>query len=177
MRKVLWGIYFLWLSVSPALVWADEPESRGDDNPYPLACASLAGSWQSDSGPRYVIDQRGCKWLQVQSIDGEENHTTTIVPDNKARMVYGSKQKELVRYRWNAHAFGSAVETHRTMTFPDRIIYEVVVIERVNAVLLLESTYQTTQSRVNPKDAPEQKFSQRVFRWEETLNIDISVDR
>jgi hypothetical protein len=158
--------------MTAATSWAVGPGILGDDDPYPLACISFSGDWRSDSNEFLEIQQAGCKWLQIRALVGQnDGSTTTIVPDDKARAISGAQWTGLVRHRWNSKTNATIIETHREMNYSDKRVEELVLLEKVNPDLLLESTYRTTKVRPRGKEdsPPQQETSQRMFRLVDKL--------
>jgi len=137
----------------------------GDDNPYPLACFDFSGGWKSDSGEFLAIEQGQCEWLKIKATYDSQDAITTIVPDDKARKISGNRWVGEVRHRWNNKTYATVIETHRTMQFEDRVVTDLVLLEKVNDNLILESTYRTTEMNPGEKECnPEPQYSQKVFR-------------
>jgi hypothetical protein len=139
--------------------------SLGDDNPYPLACFDFSGVWKSDSGEFLAIEQGQCEWLKIKATYDSQDVITTIVPDDKARKISGNRWVGEVRHRWNNKTYATMIETHRKMKYADRVVTDLVLLEKVNDNLILESTYRTTE--MNPGEeqcTTEPRYTQRVFR-------------
>jgi hypothetical protein len=168
------AIFFLTLGfLGAGSAWAVGPGILGDDNPYPLACISFAGDWRSDNYEFLEIEQNGCEWLQIRALVGQNGgSTTTIVPDDKDRAISGAQWTGLVRHRWNSKTNATIIETHREMNYSDKRVEELVLLEKVNPDLLLESTYRTTKMRPRGKEdcPPQQETSQRMFRLVDKLS-------
>jgi hypothetical protein len=71
-----------------------------------------------------------------------------------------------VRHRWNSKTTATIIETHRELVYADHTVEELVLLEKVNPDLLLESTYRTIKGLEPGKDgcSPRQEYEQRVFR-------------
>jgi hypothetical protein len=163
------------LSAVPVAAYAySVPRTFGDEDPYPLACLDFSGHWKSDDGELLdIVQGNHCRWLELHSsFNSPDGATvTTIVPDDKDRAISGNQWKGMIRHRWNNKKFATAVETHRSLYYSDKTVTELVVLERVNENLLLESTYRKTVYLANgvdqsdtSKQQPNQEYSQRVFR-------------
>lgn len=166
MKRVSWLALLAAVGLgASASVWAG-PGTFGDDDPYPLACMNLSGVWQSDSKEVLQIEQVDCKWLTIHTKVGPNDQATTIVPDDVSRMISGSKWTGHVRHRWNNKINATSIETHREMAYEDKDVQELILLEKVNPDLLLESTYRTIQLRNEGKEdcPPQQEYSQRFFR-------------
>lgn len=169
MKKLMWVV--LWGAlVVPSASWAG-PGILGDDSPYPLACMNFTGQWKSDSDEFLDIRQGDCKWLTIRTKIGPRDHATTIVPDDKAREISGSQWTGHVRHRWNSKVNGTIIETHKELVYADKMVEELVLLEKVNPKLLLESTYRTIRVDAGGKEVspPQQEYEQRVFRLQ-TMN-------
>lgn len=162
MRKLLLAV--LALSWVPS-VHADfhaGPGILGDEDPFPLSCINFTGDWTADDGQEYLVDQQQCRMIQIHAgVSGAMNQTTTIVPDNKSRLIRGPEWKGFVRHRWNDKNYGSIIQSYKNMDYSDRSISEVLTLEIVNENLLLESTYRT----IYPDQGPARReYQQKVFR-------------
>jgi len=164
MRKVI-GLALLAAMSVGVSAWAG-PGTLGDDSPYPLACMNFSGSWQSDNKEILHIEQGECKWLTIRTKVGPRDQATTIVPDDKARSISGSQWTGQVRHRWNSKTSATIIETHRELVYADHTVEELVLLEKVNPDLLLESTYRTVKSLEKGSEdcPPRQEYEQRVFR-------------
>jgi len=161
--KKLWQLV-LTLSLVSAPAFAG-PGTYGDGDPFPVACSNFSGNWRSDQNQVYSVGQKGCEWLKIVKSDGASNYTTTIVPDNISRSIYGSEYTGTVRHRWNSRRFGAVVETNRTMVFASKLVTEFVTLEEVNDNLLLENTYRVIAAE-GSAGQPKYEYSQQVFRRE-----------
>jgi hypothetical protein len=166
MKKVTLLALLAAFGLGAATVALAGPGTLGDDNPYPLACMNFSGSWQSDSKEVLHIEQGDCKWLTIRTKIGPRDQATTIVPDDKSRSISGSQWTGQVRHRWNSKANATIIETHRELTYADHTVEELVLLEKVNPDILLESTYRTIKSLEQGKEdcAPRQEYEQRMFR-------------
>jgi len=137
--------------------------SFGDEDPYPLRCEDFSGSWRSDEGEVMNIAQGNkCDWVKLRAALGSRDREITIVPDGKARVVSGNHWKGMVRYRWNDKA--NTIESHKTMEFSggQRVVTELVLLEKVNSDLVLESIYRSTRN-IGERQ-PKNEYFQNVFR-------------
>lgn len=153
----------LWLALLVLPLVSQAGGTFGDEDPYPLACFDFSGNWKSDTGESLAIEQSECKWLKIKSKFDSQDAITTIVPDDKARKISGNRWTGEVRHRWNNKTYATTIETHRKIQFEDRVVTDLVLLEKVNDDLILESTYRTTEPLDgNCTTGPE--YSQRVFR-------------
>lgn len=137
--------------------------SLGDEDPYPLSCEDFSGSWRSDEGEVMDIAQGPkCDWVKLRAAIGPRDREVTIVPDGKPRVVSGTHWKGMVRYRWNDKA--NTIESHKTMEFSggQKAVTELVLLEKVNADLVLESIYRSTKT-IGQRQ-PKNEYFQNVFR-------------
>jgi hypothetical protein len=135
----------------------------GDEDPFPLACVDFSGSWRSDNGDKYAIQQHHCSQIKIAATydggdDGRE--TIMIVPDNRTRP--GPVKGSQIRHRWNSADEATVLETHRSYVQDGNAVTEVTTIERANDNLLLQTTYRTIDcGKGNP---PRHEYDQQVFR-------------
>lgn len=159
MKRV--GTLWWWLALAlvvPGVGMAKGP-GAGDEDPFPLLCTDFSGNWRSDAGDRYSIQQRQCSYLRVLMSFGSESDTFTIVPDNRTR----TERNGQVRHRWNSPSNATVLETHRTYVDGNSRVTEVVMFERANRDLLLETTYRTIEC-VDGAQPPRREYGQSVFR-------------
>jgi hypothetical protein len=161
-----WWLIALALLVAPGLALGQK-RSWGDEDPYPLACIDFSGNWASDEGDGLTITQGSqCRWLRLRSTYNSHDGATMILPDGKVRSISGAQWKGTVRHRWNNKSYATIIETYRTLYYPKKVVTELVLLEKVNDNLLLESIYRSTVVRQEDgKDCEaEPEYSQRVFR-------------
>lgn len=164
MRRVFLGWLALALLVSTAAS-AQIVEPFGDEDPYPLACFDFSGTWRADNGETLGIEQSKCRWLKVRSSFDSQDGVTTIVPDDKDRSISGLRWTGVERHRWNDKQFAKIIETHRTLYYEDRVVTELILLDKVNDHLLLESLYRTTEMTSDGKKCPpEREIFQKVYR-------------
>lgn len=159
--RFLGGILGLALLLAPENLNA-KPRA-GDGDPFPLQCVDFSGIWASDGGTRYTISQTDCKFIRINMLwrnYGED--TVSIVPDNVNRAIPG-RDRSAVRHRWNSARVGSILESHLSYSQARKRISEVVMYERANANLLLETTY-TTIEHMDGTGLVERGYEQQVFR-------------
>ena len=146
-------------------VMAGKGGGLGDDTPYPLACVDFSGTWNSDEGEQLEIEQGGqCRWLRVRSSLDSQDGSVVIVPDDKIRYVDGGGWKGTIRHRWNSKKKATTIETYRSFQFSDHVVTEMVLLDKVNNDLLLETTFRKTEYVDCRECVPEQERSQRFFR-------------
>lgn len=154
-----------------------EPTTYGDDDPIPVFCVNFAGNWRADDGDSYSIQQKKCGWIKISAMagGGVNEHTTTIVPDGKTRLVEGDSWKAKVRHKWNARDYGASIQTMRTIEFADRTVSESILLELANGSLLSETTYRITVFKDN--DEPLRESFQRLYRRASMSERDESKER
>jgi hypothetical protein len=138
----------------------------GDEDPFPLVCLNFTGNWKSDSQEFLQIQQGECKWLKVRPNIDSQDGVTTILPDGKSRSIVSGQYTGFERHRWNSKERGTAIETYRTLYYTNQTVEELVLLEMVNADLLLETTYRSYDKKPPKKEkvSPKNEYSQRVFR-------------
>lgn len=163
--KKLWLALALLAGLMNVSAWAGGTEILGDDDPYPLVCLNFSGEWRSDENEYLQIQQSGCRWLKVKASYDFQNGVTTIVPDDKSRIISGAEWKGTERHRWNNKNNATSIETHRYLHYPDKVVTELVMLEKANENLLLESTFRRIEpvpgQKVSP---PREEYRQRFFR-------------
>lgn len=132
----------------------------GDEDPFPLACVDFSGSWSSDEGDHYAIQQKHCSQIKIASSGPVDRETMTIVPDNRTRP--GPVKGSQIRHRWNSPDDATVLESHRTYSEEGAQITEVVTLERANDNLLLQTTYRTID--YGGSTPPRHEYNQVVFR-------------
>jgi hypothetical protein len=173
-RQAIGLMCWLAMAAAPSIGYAKMPVSTpapghtldptvGDEDPFPLACVDFSGSWRSDNGDKYAIQQRHCSQIKIAAsyegtTDGRE--TMTIVPDNRTRP--GPVRGSQIRHRWNSADQATVLETHRSYMEDGNAVTEVTTIERANDNLLLETTYRTIDS--GNGTPPRHEYDQQVFR-------------
>lgn len=141
----------------------------GDEDPFPLTCLDFSGSWKTDDGVGVFIEQgKQCNWLKVRGFLSPRDSAVTIVPDDRVRLISGSTWRGDVRYRWNNKSNATIIETRRNLSFSDSktSITELILLEKVNDNLLLESIYRTVRD-ITGKNPNRKEYDQRVYRREE----------
>jgi hypothetical protein len=163
MNKGLVGLFLsVWLLAFAAPAAHARPgyDPTAGEDPFPLMCVDLSGTWRSDGGDRYQISQRQCSFLKVQMFYGSDSETLTIVPDNRTRPDHGGQ----VRHRWNSPQNASILESHRTYVESGMRITDVTMLERASDDLLLMTTYRTIECISQPGQPPRHESYQVVFR-------------
>jgi len=132
----------------------------GDEDPFPLACVDFSGSWKSDAGDNYAIQQKQCSQIKIAMSSPKDRETMTIVPDNRTRP--GPLKGSQIRHSWNSSDNATVLEIHRTYSQNGAQITEVITFEQASDKLLLQTRYRTID--FGGSMPPKHEYDQMVFR-------------
>jgi hypothetical protein len=161
---VFWGVWAaLCLLAASSSAYAQRSGDIGIDgeDPFPLMCPDFSGSWKSDVGDHYVIQQRQCSYLKMQMSVGSTQMVLNIIPDNKIRNDHGTQ----VRHRWNSPDNATTLETHRVfMEEPNVRLTVVTMFEHAGNDMILQTVYTTIEDLSSPNSQPKHEYNQVILR-------------